>query len=132
MVSSDKEQITEVLMKYRDALNTSSTEAAVKLYAPDGVIMAQHFQTQIGTEAIRKQYDVFFNMISFDVKFNVVEVVPFSSDWAFARTTSAGTTTSVKGGGKNSEGNQELFVFQKVDGVWKIARYSFSTTNPPH
>ena len=26
---------------------------------------------------------------------------------------------------------QELFVFQKVDGAWKIARYCFSTTNPP-
>jgi len=29
------------------------------------------------------------------------------------------------------EANQELFVFQKVDSDWKIARYCFSTTNPP-
>jgi hypothetical protein len=28
-------------------------------------------------------------------------------------------------------GNQELFVFQKVAGDWKIARYCFSATNPP-
>jgi hypothetical protein len=27
--------------------------------------------------------------------------------------------------------NQELFVFQKIDDAWKIARYCFSTTNPP-
>jgi len=26
---------------------------------------------------------------------------------------------------------QELFVFQKIDGAWKIARYCFCTTNPP-
>jgi hypothetical protein len=28
------------------------------------------------------------------------------------------------------EANQELFLFQKVDGTWKIARYSFSTVLP--
>jgi hypothetical protein len=28
-------------------------------------------------------------------------------------------------------GNQELFVFQKVAGDWKIARYCFSAVNPP-
>jgi hypothetical protein len=31
-----------------------------------------------------------------------------------------------------AEGNQELFVFKKGgDGIWRIARYSFSTTSPP-
>jgi ketosteroid isomerase-like protein len=31
-----------------------------------------------------------------------------------------------------SEANQELFIFRKDDdGVWRIARYSFSPTNPP-
>jgi ketosteroid isomerase-like protein len=30
-----------------------------------------------------------------------------------------------------AEGNQELFIFKKgTDGQWRIARYSFSTTNP--
>jgi hypothetical protein len=33
---------------------------------------------------------------------------------------------------KSAKANQELFIFRKVtDGSWKIARYSFSTTNPP-
>ena len=35
-------------------------------------------------------------------------------------------------GDKVAEANQELFVLQKMaDGDWKIARYAFSTTNPP-
>ena len=34
-------------------------------------------------------------------------------------------------GDKISEGNQELFVLQKVNGDWKIARYAFSSINPP-
>ena len=51
--------------------------------------------------------------------------------WAFARMNSAGTTTIKATGDKVAEGNQELFTLRKVDGVWKIARYGFSTTNPP-
>ena len=35
-------------------------------------------------------------------------------------------------GAKTAEANQELFVFRRsTDGRWKIARYSFSTINPP-
>jgi hypothetical protein len=28
--------------------------------------------------------------------------------------------------------NHERVVFQKINGDWKIARYCFSTSNPPH
>jgi hypothetical protein len=34
-------------------------------------------------------------------------------------------------GESSPESNQELFIFQKLGGAWKIARYCFSTTNPP-
>ena len=44
----------------------------------------------------------------------------------------AGTATVNAAGAKSAEANQELFIFKKdADGAWKIARYSFSTTNPP-
>ena len=52
-------------------------------------------------------------------------------EWAFARTSSAGTTKIHATGGGGPEANQELFVLKKVDGVWKIARYCFATTLPP-
>ena len=42
-----------------------------------------------------------------------------ADDWAFARTNSASTTTINATGDQVAEGN------------WKIARYCFSTTNPP-
>ena len=93
--------------------------------------MAQHFPTAIGTDDVRRAYDKTFDMITLSVDFNIIEVVPITHEWAFARTASAGTT-KVKAGGGGPEANQELFVLQKVDGVWKIARYCFSTTNPPH
>jgi ketosteroid isomerase-like protein len=54
-----------------------------------------------------------------------------SPDWVFARTNSAGTTADHATGAVSAEGNQELFIFKKSrDGAWKIARYSFSSTNP--
>jgi ketosteroid isomerase-like protein len=66
------------------------------------------------------------------VKFNLAELVVLSPDWAFGRTNSAGRTTNPKTGAQSSEGNQELFIFKRdMDGAWKIARYSFSPTNPP-
>jgi hypothetical protein len=51
-------------------------------------------------------------------------------NWVFARTNSAGTVKVHATGGGGPEANQELFLFQKIDGDWKIARYCFSTTNP--
>lgn len=130
-VTKDTEEIAAVLDRYKDALNASSTEMVMKLYAPDGVVMPQHFPSSVGTEAVRKTYDDIFAAITLSVKFTIEEIVPVEPEWAFARTNSAGTT-KVKAGDGGPEANQELFVLKKVDGVWKIARYCFSTTNPPH
>jgi len=85
-----------------------------------------------GTAAVRQAYDAVFKAITLSVKFHVAELVRMAPDWAFARTNSAGTNTLNATGAKSAEGNQELFIFHKDDGgAWKIARYSFSTTNPP-
>jgi ketosteroid isomerase-like protein len=66
------------------------------------------------------------------VKFDIIEVEIINADWAFARTASAGKTKIHATGGESQEANQELFVIKKEEGKWKIARYCFSTTNPPH
>src|SRR5271154_2272083 len=73
-----------------------------------------------------------FKAIKLSVKFSVAEVVEMDPNWVFARTNSAWTTTINATGAKRAEANQELFIFGKGgDGSWKIARYSFSSTNPP-
>jgi len=65
------------------------------------------------------------------VKFNIAEVVQMAPDWAFVRTNSAGTMKINATGATSDEANQELFILRKESGEWKIARYSFSSTNPP-
>jgi hypothetical protein len=72
-----------------------------------------------------------FTAITLSVNFNIAEIHQIAPEWAIARTNSAGTVKVKVTGGGGPEANQELFVFQKVDGTWKIARYCFSTTNPP-
>ena len=130
-MNANEKAVAAVLADYEDALNQSDTEAVMKLYAPDGVFMPQHFPSSVGADAVRKAYDGVFEEITLNVKFVVAEVHQIAPDWAIARTNSAGTVTVKATGGGGPEANQELFVFQKIDGAWKIARYCFSTTNPP-
>ena len=131
-MSAASEAITALLAKYNEALNASSTDAVMPLYAEDGVFMPPYSPSAVGAAAVRKAYDAVFKAITLDVKFTVAEIVELGPGWAFARTNSAGTTTDQATGAKSAEGNQELFIFRKdADGTWKIARYSFSPTNPP-
>jgi len=130
-MNANEKAVAAVLADYEDALNQSDTEAVMKLYAPDGVFMPQHFASSVGADAVRNAYDGVFEAITLKVKFVVAEVHQIAPDWAIARTNSAGTVTVKATGGGGPEANQELFVFQKIDGAWKIARYCFSTTNPP-
>jgi uncharacterized protein (TIGR02246 family) len=131
-MSATNETVTALLAKYNDALNSSSTDAVMPLYAEDGVFMPPYSPSAVGSEALRKAYDAVFKAITLNVKFTVAEIVELAPEWAFARTNSAGTTLDHATGTRNAEGNQELFIFHKdSDGSWKIARYSFSPTNPP-
>ena len=131
-MSATKEAITALLAKYNDALNASSTDAVMPLYAEDGVFMPPYSPSAVGFEAVRKAYDAVFKAITLNVKFTIEEVVELSPKWALARTNSTGTTLDHATGTRSAEANQELFVFSRdSNGSWKIARYSFSTTNPP-
>lgn len=49
-----------------------------------------------------------------------------NGNYAFARTTSKGATLIHASGETVPEENRELFVLQKENGVWKIARYMFN------
>jgi uncharacterized protein (TIGR02246 family) len=123
--------VAAVLAEYQDALNQSDTDAVMRLYASDGVFMPQHFPSSVGANAVRKAYLVVFEAITLRVEFKVAEVLQIAPDWAIARTNSAGTAKVNATGDGGPEANQELFVFQKINDAWKIARYCFSTTNPP-
>jgi uncharacterized protein (TIGR02246 family) len=131
-MSATTEAVTALLAKYNDALNSSSTDAVMSLYAADGVFMPPYSPSAVGSEAVREAYDAVFRAITLTVKFTIAEIVELTPQWAFARTNSAGTTLDHATGTKSAEANQELFIFVRDSvGDWKIARYSFSSSNPP-
>jgi uncharacterized protein (TIGR02246 family) len=130
-MNANEKAVADVLAKYQDALNQSDTDAVMRLYANDGVFMPQNSPSSVGVDAIRKANDAVFKTIKLTVTFNVAEVVEMAPNWVFARTNSAGVVKIHATGGGGPEANQELFVFQKIGGAWKIARYCFATANPP-
>jgi uncharacterized protein (TIGR02246 family) len=124
--------IKETLAAYNAALNSGRTATVMPLYTEDGVFMPPYSQSAVGKDAVKKAYDAVFDELKFDVKFNIAELVVMAPAWAYVRTNSAGTTLHHSTGTSTSEANQELFIFrQEDDGKWRIARYSFSPTNPP-
>jgi uncharacterized protein (TIGR02246 family) len=123
--------VADALVRYELALNASDTDAALELYAHDGVFMPQNGPSSIGADEVRRAYELVFRTITLRVQFSVAEIRQLAPDWAFARTNSTGTSTVHATGVTSSEGNHELFIFQRVEDDWKIARYCFSTTLPP-
>jgi len=130
IMNANEKAVAQVFAKYQDGLNQSDTDAVIKLCAHDGVFMPQNSPSSVGAGEVRKAYDAVFKTIRLAVQFKVAEVREMAPNWVFARTNSAGTVKVHATGAGGPEANQELFLFQKIDGAWKIARYCFSTTNP--
>jgi len=123
--TNEQNAIEELLFAYRDALIASSTDHVIPLYTADGVFMPTGFPTSIGTEQVRQAYDGVFANIKLNIEFFIDEV-HVDGGHAFARTTSRGTTLIHATGATVPEENRELFVLQRTDGGWKIARYMFN------
>lgn len=122
--------IEQTLQAYETALNGSDTAAVLAVFAQDGVFMAPNSPSAVGAAAVDAAYKAIFRTIGFQTELTIEEVVPISSDWAFARTTSSGAVTLRATQQRIPDANHELFVFQRTEGTWKISRYSFATTLP--
>ena len=126
---TNQEQIEHLLERYEGALNASDADAAAALYAADGIFMPTNAPTAVGTTGLRAAYEHVFGMIKLDIAFSIDEIVV--DDYvAFATTGSKGQVTILAENVTVPEENRELFVFQKIGGVWKIARYMFNKTSP--
>lgn len=59
-----------------------------------------------------------------------IEEIEVEGNMAYAVTSSKGTVKIHTNGVEAPEATRELFVFEKVYGEWKIARYMFNKTEP--
>lgn len=123
--TTEKTAIEKVLFSYRDALNASDVNKVLSLYTNDGVFMPSNAPSAIGQEQVKAAYEFVFSQIQLNIEFYIDEIV-VNGDYAFARTTSKGTTLIHANKQTVAEENRELFVLQKTNGQWKIARYMFN------
>lgn len=129
MQKQEKQKIEGLLKNYEKALNTSDAKLAQSLYTKDGVFMPTEAPSGIGSEGILKSYEYVFSQIQLSIAFTIEEIV-VEGTMAFAVTSSKGTVKIHANGVEVPEANRELFVFEKVEGEWKIARYMFNKTEP--
>lgn len=123
--TTEKTAIEKLLFSYRDALNASDVNKVLPLYTNDGVFMPSNAPSAIGQKQVKAAYEFVFSQIQLNIEFYIDEIV-VTGDYAFARTTSKGTTLIHANKQTVAEENRELFVLQKTNGQWKIARYMFN------
>jgi len=126
---TDNVSIQEVISKYESALNAGNTDDVLNLYGKNPTFMPQYSSAQVGRAAVKQAYDNVFDTIKLDVKFTIHEVEVLG-DTAWVRTSSAGKTRILANNVVVNEGNNELFIFKKESGAWKIHEYLFSTNQP--
>lgn len=127
--TTEESAIEKLLFSYRDALNKSDVNKVLPLYTNDGVFMPSNAPSAVGQEQIKASYEFVFKTIQLNIEFFIDEI-EVSGNFAFALTTSKGTTLIHANGQTVPEENRELFVLTKENGQWKIARYMFNKAEP--
>ena len=121
--------VESLLKAYETALNASDTDAVMMLYGANPIFMPQNAPAMVGRDAVRTAYDQVFKTIKLIVRFTILEVEVLG-DTAWGRTTSAGKTRTVATGKVVDESNNELYIFKREDGGWKMHRYLFAEAIP--
>jgi len=129
MQKEEKQKIEKLISEYKKSLNTSDAKLAQSLYTKGGIFMPTEAPSGIGSEGILKSYEYVFSQIKLTIEF-FIEEIEVEGNMAFAVTSSKGTVKILANGMEVPEANRELFVFEKVNEDWKIARYMFNKTEP--
>jgi uncharacterized protein (TIGR02246 family) len=123
--TTEKSAIEQLIFSYQDALNTSDISKVIELYTKNGVLMPNSAPTAEAAGQVKGTYQYVFDNFSYTLQFSIIEI-EVSGNYAFARSTSKGSVATKASGQTVPDENKELFVFEKVDGKWKIARYMYN------
>jgi uncharacterized protein (TIGR02246 family) len=127
---SVNQEITSLLKAYEKALNSHDPTAVMALYGSDPIFIPQNAEAVIGREAVQARYQRGSQAIKVKVVFTIHEIVEMG-DLAYGRTTSVGQQEVLATHKISPEANNELFIFRREQGQWKIHRYMFAASNPP-
>lgn len=126
-VTAEKAAIEKLIFAYQEALNASDANKVIALYTNKGVLMANAAPTAEGAEQVKATYQYVFNNFAYALKFTILEI-EVKGNTAYARSTSKGSFVIKSSEQTVADENRELFVFEKENGQWKIARYMYNKT----
>ena len=119
-------ELAKVMDKYAAALDGNDVEGLVALYTPNGVFMREDMKAVVGTAALRAAYKEVFATLKVNLKFDIQEAEE-TGDMAWLRGVSTGTVKVLKTGVETKESFNQLVVFRKEGGAWKIRSYLFAS-----
>src|ERR1700730_17286074 len=88
--------IESTVFAYFRALNDANIDALLGLYSSDPVMLPFLQPAVVGTDAVRANYEGTFQLMRFEMKTTIQELVEMSPEWAYVRTDTSGTFTPTK------------------------------------
>ena len=119
-------EFQKILETYSAALDANDVETLVELYSPNGVFMREGMKAAVGQDTLRTSYKAIFATLKVGLKFSVQEAEQ-SGDLGWARALSTGTVKVLATGAESRESFNQLVVFRREGGAWKIRSYLFAS-----
>lgn len=123
-MQEDEKAINNLIISYKNALKDASVEKVLSNYTIDGVLMSPDSPTVIG-DKIGDAYSSIFDSVEIDIDFTLANII-IGENYAFVQSTSDGSALVKALNQTVPEQNRELFVMQRINGEWKIARYMYN------
>ena len=119
-------EFQKILDSYSKALDANDVETLVGLYSPNGVFMREDMPAVIGRDALHASYKEVFATLKVGLSFKVQEAEQ-SGDLGWARSVSTGKVKVLASGAETTESYNQLIVFRKEAGAWKIRSYLYAS-----
>jgi ketosteroid isomerase-like protein len=127
--TGDPAQLATIMENYAAALRSNNVAALVALYAANGVFMREDMPAVVGRDALSQAYREVFAALKLDLAFTIQET-EVSGDMAWLRSTSTGRIKILATGAESSNSFNELVVFRREAGAWKIRSYIYASNRP--
>ena len=113
----------KIMDNYATALKAGDVETLVGLYSAKGVFMREEMKAVVGQDALRAAYKEVFATLKVDLQFTIRRPRSRATRPGCARV-SKGTVKILKTGVEAKQGYNQLVVFRKEGGAWKIRSLS--------
>lgn len=123
-MQEDEKAINNLIISYKNALKDASIEKVLSNYTTNGVLMSPDSPTVIG-DKIGDAYSSIFDSVGIDIDFTLANMI-IGENYTFVQSTSDGSALIKALNQTVPEQNRELFVMQRINGEWKIARYMYN------